>query len=79
MEQIAVGAVAYDHKGLWKLFADLDAPLFVLVDDLHGHTHIQQLRRQIVADFAGAHDGHRGRLAAEYPQLAEKLGDLTGR
>ena len=79
LEQLAVGAVAHDHQGPGQLLAHLDAPLLILVDDPHGHPHLQQLGGQVIADLAGAHDHHGGRPVPEHAQVAEELLQLPGR
>ena len=75
-QQLAVGAVALNDQGPGQLFADLGAAGLVLVDDLHAHAHVQQLVRQIVAHFTGAHDHHRGCLLPENAQVLEEGGQL---
>ena len=77
VEEVRIRAVSHDDQGLGQLFAHLDAPLLIPVDDLHGHAHVQKLRSQVVADFAGAHDHDGGRLGAEDPQVPEELGQLV--
>ena len=78
-EQLAVRAVSHDHQRLRQLFAHGLAPLLVLVDDLDGHAHVQQLGRQIVTHLAGSHDHCGGRPGPEHAQVSEELLQLPGR
>ncbi|CAN4017744.1 NTF2 fold immunity protein domain-containing protein, partial [Dysosmobacter welbionis] len=77
-EELAVRPVSHDHQRAGQFLAHLHAPLLVLVDDLYGHAHLQQLRCQIVAHFAGAHDHDRRGPGPEYAQKPEELLQFPG-
>ena len=79
LEQFAVGTVTHNHQRLGQPLAHLHAPLPVLVHDLDGHAHVDELGSQIIAQLAGTHDHHRGRPAPEHPQMPEKELQLMGR
>ena len=78
MKQLAVRTVSHDHQGLWQPLAHLDAPLLILIDDPHRHSHLQQLRGQVIANLAGTHNHHRRRPVPENSQVPEKLFQLLG-
>ena len=79
IEKIAVSPIPMNHQSLRQKFAELIAPLLVLLNNLDLYSHWQKLLRQIICSLPTA-DNHTAFYTVRgHPNFAEKFIGLLWR